>query len=496
MADTQPGVFHRSIQSGKWFVASVVTQRLISLASFLVLARLLIPEDYGVMTIVYLVTSVLNQVTSPSLGDALLQRKDSIERYLDAYWTFDLFRNALLGILVFIFGNALSHFFNVRSSDMGIIQAGGFLLVIQGLANIRQTYFFRDLNFYKIFIRDFGAQIAFAIGAVGFAVFVDASAWALLVGALAQNATAVVIGYALYPVRPRFNFQFKRLRDLVHFSKWVYGQSLVDLLLGQADKFIVGRWLSPAQLGLYAKAKDLSSMATAVVTSMIKKIGLSAFSRVQDQVEKVRDGFLKSVDILSISSLPAALFLLLEGGQLVQLFLGPKWLAIVIPLKIFAFGNLFLSFTRIAGPVLSALGRPDINFKISALQAIVSLPLMYVGMRYGQLTGLAYAVVLTWLLLFLYVIYRTRPIVRISKHAFVPSIVSAGAACIATLLIDIILRRFGPVSDATAVVVGRLCLLGVSYYLILFFISYQFGKGAWHTLMAILQELGMKRKAL
>ncbi|HEU0050982.1 MAG TPA: oligosaccharide flippase family protein, partial [Patescibacteria group bacterium] len=144
MEDARPGIYHRSVQSGKWYAVSIISQRLISLASFFVLARLLLPEDYGVMSVVFLITSVFNQLTSPTFGDALVQKKEEIDHYLDIYWTFELVRNAALAIAIYLFGRFLAGFFHAPEAFTSIIALCGLVLFIPALSNPRQVYFFRE----------------------------------------------------------------------------------------------------------------------------------------------------------------------------------------------------------------------------------------------------------------------------------------------------------------------------------------------------------------
>ncbi|HEU0050944.1 MAG TPA: oligosaccharide flippase family protein, partial [Patescibacteria group bacterium] len=311
----------------------------------------------------------------------------------------------------------------------------------------------------------------------------------LFYATLAQYATTAVMSYILLPRRPSLSFHFLKLRELVGYSKWVYGQTTLDLLIGQADKFFVGRWLDPSQLGLYSKAKDLSSTVTSIVTSAIKKIGLPAYSRIQDQLTKVQIGFCRSVDVLFMSSLPAALLFLFEGGAIVSIAFGPHWYSITIPLKIFAFGNLFLAFTRILNPVFGALGRPDLNFKITTLQAVLLVPCFYAGFYLGGIAGLAVGVVVTWILLLVYVMIRARPVLRIPKQILLPSFWSGLAASVAAFGADVVLRYLTHRSSDWLPAMMRIIMVGGIYYVFLFSISARFKQGPWLTLKSAFIEL-------
>jgi len=345
------------------------------------------------------------------------------------------------------------------------------------------------LDFKMVLYRDLIAQLALSLGTIGFAVFFHASAWVLFVGNLLQSVVGVGLSYILYPSLPRLSFRFRKLRDLANYSKWVYAQNFLGLLFSQIDKLIIGCLMNTQELGVYSKGKDLSSMATTITSSMNRRVGLPAFSKVQDKMDKVQEGFIKSVDLAILFSLPVTLLLLAEGGAVVSILLGAKWLAIVIPLKIFAFGNLFLAFMGIANPVLGALGRPDINFKTSVFQAVLSIPLMFIGMHYRGVDGLAVGVVVTWFFVLLYIVYTTRPILKIGKKVFIPSLASGVIASLTVILMDRMLRIFRLGIDDRVVGLGRLVMLGLLYFVVLYVVGSRFKQGPWHTFLSILKEL-------
>jgi O-antigen/teichoic acid export membrane protein len=487
------GVYNKSIKSGKWFLLNVFGQKAINFATFFTLARMLDPRDYGIIGVVLIINGLLDQFTNPSFGQALTREKRPIEQYLDPMWTFDILRYSVIAVVLFFSADAIGHFFHFVGPESTMLRWSGLMLLIPAFSNVRQIYFFKELKFEKIFIRDMVTQLAFALAAIGYAFYIEPGVWALFVGYIVSYVSAIAMTYILYPSRPELSLKFARLRDLVSYSKWVYGQNLLEVALSQFDKLLVGRLLNPTSLGLYSKAKDLASTTTAIMTSLIAKVGFSAFSKVQDQMEKVRRGFLQSIDVLILSGLPVTLLLLLEGGLIVTLLLGDRWLGLVVPLKIFALGNLFLAFVRVVNPVIAALGRPDVNFKTNAFQAVVMLPLMYLGFVFYGLNGLAWAVVVTWILLLMYVILRARPILNIPVRAFIPAISTGAIGSLAVFMLDAAGRSLIHLRPTPLVVIAWIGGLGALYYGCVYFVSRRFSYGPRETMASIWQVLFSKK---
>ena len=175
------GTLSRSIHSGKWMMISMVIQKVLTLATFFVLARFLKPVDYGIIAILLMVTAVTNRLTSHGLSAALLQRGGDIDPYVDLIWTINIFKSLSLAVLIFFIAGPVSVFFNIPQS-LPLLRLGGLLLIFPSLSNARQVYLFTNLDFKKIFWRDLSGQISYSVVSIIWALFISANAWALLAG--------------------------------------------------------------------------------------------------------------------------------------------------------------------------------------------------------------------------------------------------------------------------------------------------------------------------
>jgi PST family polysaccharide transporter/lipopolysaccharide exporter len=490
MSSVGDGIFARSIRSGTWYLFSAFGQRGISTISFFVLARLLLPEDYGVIAIALMVVAIMNQFTTISFGDALMQRQDDIDVYMDPVWTFDLLRCSVLAVAIFFFAPFVGAFFHIIDpSSVWLLRLSGLFILLPAFANTRMLYLFRDLNLRRYFYRDIAAQLAFACTAILVAVFVSASPWALFAGYIAQSSVGVLISYLAYPAHPSFDLRFHLLRPLLGYMKWVFGQEFLDVILMYFDKLVVGRLLDTTQLGLYGRSKDLASTATNTVSSLLDKVGFAAFAKVQTRPEKIREGFFRSVDMLLLLSIPLTLLLLFEGGAIIQFLLGDNWLGIVLPMKVFAFGNLFLGLSGIATPLLGAIGRPDINFRANILKTALSIIVIFVGYQVAGLLGIAYGIVLVWIVMSVVLCVACFRLMQMRWSDALPGLSGVVAGFFLTLFVDVGLRLLrGPESSAW-VLVADIILIALTYYAALWMVDRTLGRGPFATLWQVLGEL-------
>lgn len=489
MSEEQTGTYSKSIQGGKWVFIATIIQKLLNIVTFFVLARLLAPEDYGAIAVLFIVIGFFSATTTPGFGKALLQRSGDIEAYLDSAWTFSLGKSIGVFLLIFFGAPFITEFFHVQEAA-GIIRWSGILVVIGALANSREIYFFKRLDFQKIFWRDVISQIVYMGVAIGWALYIDASAWALFAGHVSRYIAGTVMSYVLYPHWQRMSFAFRKLKDLWWYSKWVVGQNIVGYILGIIDSAFVGRFLNPTSLGIYAKARDLVYAPVSPIMNIVSRVGFLAYARVQDKHAKIQEGFLKTFDIVLAFTLPLFLVLLAEGGLIVQVLLGSKWMAIIVPLKILSLGIIFSSLAAITRPVFDALGRPGINVKLDMLQLVTLVIGIIVGIHFFEVRGVAIAVVVSSSINLIYAILLARPILRLGFDTFWPTLGSVGFALCSVLILALPSYLFWFKEQENPWIIGGwLLVLGITYIIGIWQAGRFFKRGPKQTFLSIIHEM-------
>jgi O-antigen/teichoic acid export membrane protein len=485
----QAGVLSKSIQGGKWMLLSSITQKSLSLVTFFILARLLLPADYGVMAVVFIIVQFFTKLTEYGFETALIQKKESIEKYFDVVFTVNVLKSLFVFAVIYIFAVPISSFFHIPEA-VNLIKLSGLLSVLIGLGNVRQLVFFKEFDFKKVFYRDFSSQLAFTLTAIGYVVFIEATVWALFYGHVARLFISTMATYVLLPVIPKISFQFKRLLDLMAYSKWIFGKSLVLYGLGMIDSILVGRMLNPVSLGFYSRSRDLSSTATMPVIQAVTKVSFSSYSRLQDKLDKIQEGFLKTIDVLMLFAVPFSLILILEGGAIVMYLLGANWFGVIVPLKILSFVFLIMGFSEILAPLFDGVGRPDITFRARTVQLIFSIIFVYFGIKFYGVNGAAFGLLGSSFVILFYMILKGREFLHIGKEKFMPAILSAGFSVIIVFALDLILRYTIHDSLSNFYLVIWSVFLGIVYLISIWSIGGLFKFGPKHTLITILKELG------
>ena len=487
----QLGVFSRSIHSGKWMAVSMVSQRVLGLATFFVLARFLKPADYGIIAIILMVTAVADRLTSHGLSTALIQQGGDMDSYLDSIWTIDVLKSLALAVLIFFAAGPVSAFFDIPQA-LPLLRLGGFLIVLPTLSNVRQIYLFTKLNFKRIFWRDLSGQISYSAAAIIWVLFIGADAWALLAGHFSRLLVSSLFTHFLCPSRPRLSFNFAPLKKFFSYSKWIVGQNMLDYVNSLIDQFFVGRLLGVASLGFYSKASDLASITRASLLSIIGKVGFYAYNFVQDDLPKIQEGFVKSLNIMLMLSIPFSFLISVEGGAIVLVLLGENWLPLVEPLKILALANIFIAIYGITYPLFNSVGRPDINFNMTMLKLFLSLPVFYFSIKFWGTNGAAFAVAVIALILLLYATWEARKILRIGREKIMPSFYHIALSMSPIIILAIGLRPLIHSFNSNYIIFVWVAFLSLLYTLFFWQFGRWFPAGPRSTVEIIFSEVTSK----
>jgi O-antigen/teichoic acid export membrane protein len=467
-----------------------VVQKVLSTLTFFVLARYLLPADYGVIAVLFMVTSLFDMATTPGFGNALMQRNDDVEEYLDITWTFGVIKAVIVMIIVYLSAPVVAIFFHIEGS-IDVLRWGSLLVFIPALGNSRQYYFFKHLDFRKVFYRDIVSRTAYAVCSIGWVVFISADVWALVAGNFALYTSGTLMSYVLYPHRQKFSFRFSKLRDLWWYSKWAFGQNILQYVLNNVDGVYIGRLLSPTLLGVFSKAKSLSGLIASPLLGIISKVAFPAYALVQDTFSKVEEGYMKSVDLIVMVTVPTALLFIAKGGFIIMTLLGQTWLQMVVPLKILSVIAIFSSLSFATRPIFDAIGRPDIGMKLRVFELVSMVVLMYTGIHFFGFVGALWGMLVAWVLIFGLSNYVLRGVVNMGFSKFTPTVVSIFGAVGVVLVVAIPTYLLG-MADADSIILNIIWIsaLGILYIGSIWLIGGRYSHGGpRHTVEAVLREM-------
>ncbi len=394
------GNITKSVVNGAtWSGISQVLGQGLRFISLIILARILSPDDFGLVAMVTVVTSIAMNLVDGGFIEVVIQRKDITEEHLVTLFWVILFSGTMLCIIVTSLSPVLSTFFN--NSRVGPLMAvSSSIFVIQSTASVHSALLRRRLQFFKLSIADIGDSIGYMIAALP-AAYLGLGVWSMVIGNIASTIPGVALRWRFSGWRPYLAFNLSSLKDLWKFGVNNLSMRMVGVVIGQVGSMITGRFLFAATLGFYAMASRITTIPSTILGSIGNRVALPALALVQDEPQRLQRGLLRGEAFLSIIGVPIFIGLAVIAPELIMALVGSQWIPLILPLRILCISGC-ISILNIGIPALFlAKGRPDIDLKLSLIQLALLIPALLIGVRFG-LTGVSIALsaasVVSWLM--------------------------------------------------------------------------------------------------
>jgi len=368
--DNEPNLTRRVAIGAAWLVAGRWIIRLIGLISVLLLARLLTPEDFGIVALASLVVAVLDALTEFRFGQALVHYQDATIDEYNTAWTFNVMRGMLVAT-VLASGAWLFAWIFGEPRLVHVLQALALVAILEGLQNIGTIQFTKDIRFDLDFTLKLVSRLVTFVITVALA-YSWRSYWALIAGMIAGSAARLALSYLMHPFRPRVCvFAWRRL---FAFSVWLMAGQVITLLNQRLEQFLIGVFMTPALVGIYNLAYEVAAMATGELVVPAVSALFPGFSQIARDKVRLRKAYEKSVQVVVAIGTPLGIGLALISAEFVVIILGPKWIDAVVPLRVlsimFSIGILAMASTSL----LPAIGRTRDAFRIDFTLFMVRMP--------------------------------------------------------------------------------------------------------------------------
>lgn len=384
----------RAARSIGWIALEQWSIRILSMVVFIALARLVPKHDFGLVAMATVFTTVLQVFVSSGFSTALIQRKHvSDVDSSTAFWTSIGISLTLYGLLASL-SPWLESVLHIHGLGQ-VLVVMGLMLPLTALSRVPAALLTREFQFKTLGIRQMIASGAAALAALGVAV-AGGEIWALVTQVLVEASVGTAVLWRTTTWRPSLSYSTKSLRDLWSIG---FGQMLTDLLdavQAQLDKLIVGALFSTSDLGTYAVAQRLGVLIQSMLSSVIARVSLTTFSRVNGEPERVRHVFHQLTFAASFVSFPAFGMVGVLAPQLIPALFGPGWEGAVPIVQVLAIGWAFSSialFDRGAlvgtGHVATALWLAIVQNVISAVLIVAFAPFGVIGIAWSRLARLA-----------------------------------------------------------------------------------------------------------
>ena len=358
----------------KWSAAAEIASKAIQPLVFIILARLLVPEDYGVVAAAIMVISFTQVFWEAGMGKAIIQRRKEVkESATTAFWI-NIFAGVCLAALLFVFADfvALRLFQDVRVA--AVLKVMTLQIFLGAAASIHTALLQKEMKFNRLFWVRLSTVIVPGFFSIPLA-YLGFSYWALVAGTLVGQLAQVIILWRISDWHPAFTFNGRLARELWAFGAWVGLSGLLSWFFLWVDSLFVGAFLGTHELGLYRTGNQFVTMIYGFLFASLLPVLYSHFSSVQENREHLRKIFFKVVRIVILIAIPAAFLLYALGDQIGAGIFGAKWNGIEFVLKVMALVHGFAWVVGMNGEVYRAIGKPSYETVVNT----VLLPVYLLG---------------------------------------------------------------------------------------------------------------------
>ena len=359
-------------------------QRGISIISTIILARLLLPEDFGIVTMAMLVVGFLELLRYFGFEMALINQKDPTRDHYNTVWTLNLIIAVLIGVALWASTPiAIDFFEEPRLANVFPLLSAG--IVISGFENVAIVNFRKNLNFRKDFQFLMARKLFSFTFTIGLAFYFQ-NYYAIVLGQLSTTIAMLIFGYFIIPYRPAICF--RELKSVVGFSTWVFLNSLLRYANNMSANIMVAKFTDSSGLGIYNLSAELSKFSTQEVVNSINRAAYPGYSKQANDIQALKISFLKSIELITYITVPVTTALAVVSPVMVPAIFGIKWIEAAPIIQFLAFAHLFAALAGI-NSIYFAMNKGGTASRISFIRVAVSIPVIYMTTVYYGMIGTA-----------------------------------------------------------------------------------------------------------
>lgn len=374
-----------------WVAASQVGVQLARAVAAIAIAGMLTPDEYGLAALGLVFASLVLVFSDMALGAALLQRRTLTERDKStAFWmmvtsgaVFTLLGAALSGPIARLYGEE-------AAQPLLLVLSVSFLATALGAT--QSMLMLRDMDFRRLEMLPLAGTILG--GATGVVVAaIDGGAWAIVLQYVVATVATTVLYWTRSTWRPRLLFSFASLRDLMGFSVYMVGHRLLYYLQVNGDRFLIGRFIGTASLGIYAVAYNTMLVPASKLGGPIQRVMSPAFCRMQDEPERIAAAWARITRLMACVTVPALAGLVVVAPDFVPVVLGGQWTEAVTVVQVLAWVGIVQALQSLNNDILMARDRTRTIFRFTLVLTSAHLVAFGVGLQWGVVgVAVAYAI--------------------------------------------------------------------------------------------------------
>ncbi len=389
-----------------WSFSDSMSTQLVQFITGLVLARILSPDEFGLVGMITVFLAISQSVVDSGFGQALVRKQEVSETDYSTVFYFNLFTGLLLFLLFYLASPWISTFYE-RPELKNLSRALAVIILINATSITQRTRLVRSIDFSRLMRVNLTAALLSGLLAIGMALY-GFGVWSLVARSIAGSLVQAVILWHRGKWVPLAVFSRDSFRSLFAFGSRLLASGLIDTVYRNIYLLIIGKFFSAADLGYYTRADQFSRLASQNLTGTIQRVSYPVLSMVQDEDERLKAGYRKLIQSTMYVSFFIMLGMAAMAKPMIVTLIGEKWLPSVEYLQLLCFSAMLFPLHALNLNILNVKGRSDLFLRLEIIKKILAVPVIIAGIAMGIKALLAGLIIISVISYFINSYYSAR----------------------------------------------------------------------------------------
>ncbi len=424
------------IGSVNWNFVNITTQTILNFIVGVILARILLPRDFGLFGLTIILLGILNLLFTTSISRFIVQRKNLDKEDIGTSLWISLFLSLAAYIFVWFTSPLVASFFNEQSLT-DLIRIYTLSIFFFSISSILRGLLIKKLDFKSIFYSD---TISLLIGYSAISIILALNEFgvsSLIYGTLAKELLSLITIYLFGRLKLSFKYNSGKLKSIFYYSGGIGLSNIFSYTANNADYVVIGKLLNSSALGLYTRAFNIMTLPLSKISMTLFEVIFSVFSEIQNDLERIKNIYLKTVKVIALLTFPILASMILGSELIINGIYGQKWSGAIKVLQILCVAGFFRVITNSAGAVTKATGKVYAEVWRQMIYALLLIVGAVMGVKFG-IEGVGFAVVISSIWLYVSMSHLAIKIVGISWFVFLKAHIPGTIVLAIVTLADLI----------------------------------------------------------
>jgi len=352
-----------------------------SFISNLVLARILMPSDFGYIGMLHIFIAISQVFINGGLGSALIQKKNVSHIDYSTVFYYNLLLSLIFYVLLYLAAPYIADFYKMHLLK-DILRVQSIILIVNSFSLVQSIQLQKNLRFKALSVRNIiaaliGAVVGIIMALLGYGV------WSLVFSNLIAAITSVILLWRMSSWRPSLEFSFNSLKNMFSFGGLMLLSSLVETAYTNIQGLIIGKVFTAKDLGYYTQARKLEDVPTNALSSIVNQVSFPVFSQLQDNLDILRAGVQRSIKSISFLNFPLMVLLIVIARPLIILLYTQRWEASIPYFQILCVGAMLYTINSVNTNVTRSLGKGSLYFWVQLIKRLAGIIFIVISVQYG-----------------------------------------------------------------------------------------------------------------